>query len=102
MNGRFREDFGLRTQIQRASVSVTPNIAERFERAGNKEFSQFLSQSKGSCGEVRSDLYVAMDQGSVDTGRFAQLYGQAVEVGRLVSGFMKYFARISLKGGKFK
>ena len=61
----FRSDFGLRGQLQRASVSTMANIAEGFERGGNKESLQFLSHAKGSCGEVRSDLYMALDQGYV-------------------------------------
>ena len=52
--GEFAKDFGLRGQIQRAAVSITSNIAEGFERGGNKEFVQFLSHAKGSAGEVRS------------------------------------------------
>ncbi len=65
--GAFARDFGLRDQIRRAAVSVMSNIAEGFERGSDTEFGHFLSIAKGSCGEVRCQLYVASDQGYVDT-----------------------------------
>src|SRR5215472_6100382 len=88
--GFFAKDFGLRDQIQRAAVSTMGNIAEGFERGGNKEFGQFLSNSKGSCGEVKSHLYVALDQNHVTQDAFDHIYREAEEVGRLLSGFMTY------------
>ena len=98
----FRSDFGLRGQLQRASVSTMSNIAEGFERGGNKEFLQFLSHAKGSCGEVRSDLYVALDQGYLTTAKFELLREQSLEVSRLLSGFMDYLRNSELRGDKFR
>ena len=71
--GAFAKDFGLQDQIRRAAVSIMSNIAEGFECGGNKEFVNFLSIANGSCGEVRSQLYVAFDQGYVDQARFESM-----------------------------
>ena len=98
----FAKDFGLKDQIQRASVSIMGNVAEGFERGGDKEFVQFISHSKGSCGEVKSHLYVALDQQYITQTQFANLYNEADEVGRLLSGFMGYLRQSSLRGRKFK
>ncbi len=84
--GSFAKDFGLSGQIQRAAVSTMSNIAEGFERGRPGEFHQFLSTAKGSCGEVRSQLYVALDVGYLNQGNFRQLLGQAEEVGRIIGG----------------
>ena len=65
---RFRRDFGLASQIQRAAVSSMANVAEGFDRKRSAEFHQFLSIAKASCAEVRSHLYVALDVGYLDGG----------------------------------
>ncbi len=99
--GSFSRDFGLKDQIQRASVSTMSNIAEGYERDGNKEFLQFLSNSKGSCGEVRSDLYVALDQNYITRSTFDQLYGESIEVARVISGFMSSIRGSGFRGAKY-
>lgn len=71
--GEFLKDFGLRDQIRRASVSVKSNIAEGFERGGRSEFHQFLVIAKGSCAELRSQLYVALDADYIDATTFQDL-----------------------------
>jgi four helix bundle protein len=99
--GAFARDFGLREQICRAAVSIASNIAEGYERDGNKEFYQFLSIAKGSCGEVRSHLYIAYDQKYISKPQFELLSGEAIEISRIISGFMEYLKKSSLKGIKF-
>src|ERR1051325_2118721 len=100
--GALARDFGLKDQIQRASVSTMGNIAEGFERGGDKEFIQFLSHSKGSCGEVRSHLYVALDQQYITQAVFDQLYDHSTEVSRLISGFMTYLKQSDLRGKQYR
>lgn len=100
--GLFAKDFGLRDQVQRASVSAMANIAEGFERGGDREFIQFLYFAKGSCGEVKSHLYVALDQSYVTAEQFKLLYAQTDEVSRLTAGFMTYLQRSKVGGHKFK
>jgi four helix bundle protein len=77
--GEFRRDFGLASQIQRASVSVMSNITEGFERNRSREFHQALSTAKASCAEVRSLLYVALDVGYLDQNGFESLMEQATD-----------------------
>jgi four helix bundle protein len=100
--GGFARDFELKGQIRAASVSTMSNIAEGFERGGDKEFTQFLSHSKGSCGEVRSQLYVAVDQGYLSPVTFEALNAQASEVSGLVAGFMTYLRGSEFRGKKYR
>ena len=84
--GDFARDFGLKDQIRRAAVSVMSNIAEGFERGRPSEFHQFLSIAKGSCAELRSQLFVAFDAGYLNQSDFKSLMESAVEVARIVGG----------------
>ena len=77
----LKNDFGLKNQMRDAAVSISANIAEGFERGGDKEFLQFLSVAKGSCGETRAQLYVALDQAYISTAEFETLFQSATEVG---------------------
>ena len=101
-SGNFNRDFGLKDQIRRASISILSNIAEGFERGGDKEFFQFLAVAKGSCGEVRAQLYVALDQAYLTKTLFEELSENAAEIGRLISGLMKYLSGSELRGSKYR
>ena len=83
------KDFGFKDQIQRASVSVMNNIAEGFERKTNKELMLFLYIAKGSCGEVRSMLYIALGLGYITETDFRKNYDLCVEISKMLSGFIK-------------
>ncbi|MCI0423816.1 MAG: four helix bundle protein [Acidobacteria bacterium] len=84
--GIFAKDFGLKDQMRRAAVSIMSNIAEGFERGRPAEFHQFLSIAKGSCAEVRSQLYVALDASHLSQEVFSGLLAEAEEVGQIVGG----------------
>ena len=98
----FSRDFGLKNQIRKASVSVMSNIAEGFERDGNREFCNFLSIGKGSAGEVRSQLYVALDQDYITRSEFDHIYLKAQESGRVIAGLSNYLKHSNYSGNKFR
>ena len=100
--GDFAKDFALREQIRRAAISITANIAEGFERDGNREFIQFLSISKGSTGEVQDHLYTALDESYLSQQEFDAFYAQAPEVAKLTASFMNYLRQSELRGQKFR
>lgn len=88
--GDFGKDFGLKDQIRRASVSVMLNIAEGFARGTDREFRQFLVQAHGSCAEVQTGLYVAVDQSYVDGETFRTLYESTEEVSKMILSLAGY------------
>jgi len=89
----FGSDYKFKEQITSAAVSVMSNIAEGFSRRTKKEFVQFLFVSKGSCAEVQSQLYAALDQGYISEDRFKELHTKAEEVAKILSGFVTYLLK---------
>ena len=100
--GSFSKDYGLRDQIRRAAVSVMSNIAEGYERGGNQELIQFLSIAKGSSGEVRTQLYIALDQRYADEKECEQLIDLFKKLSIMISNFMEYLKGSRYKGPKYK
>lgn len=82
-------DFGFKDQIQRAVISISNNIAEGFERGGDKELRYFLYISKGSCGEVRSMAHVALELNYIKKEEFNHISNATDEISRLLAGFIK-------------
>jgi four helix bundle protein len=98
---RFSKDFGLRDQIRRAAISIMSNIAEGFERGGNQEFIQFLYVAKGSCGEVRSQLYVALDQEYVDQRVADNLLMILKRLSVMIKHLIDHLKRSGMRGPKY-
>ncbi len=86
----FSKDFGLKDQIRRCSVSVPSNISEGFERDGKNQFLYFLQISKGSCGELRTQLKIANNLGYLDNIEFNNLNEKCLSTSKQIKGFIKY------------
>lgn len=96
--GSFAKDFALRDQMRRAAISILSNISEGFERGGDKEFAQYLAVAKGSCGEVRSQSFVALDQEYLTRSDFEAVYRQCVAVSKLIAGLLAYLNKSPMAG----
>ena len=94
---QFNKDYGLKDQIQRASVSIMNNISEGFERDSNKEFIKFLGYSKGSAGEVRSMLYVALDLKYITKEEFELNYKNSLNIIKQLANFVKYLKTYNIR-----
>jgi four helix bundle protein len=99
-NSAWKRDVRLCSQIQSAAGSVMANIAEGFVRRSSKEFVQFLFIAMSSSAEVRSHLYIAVDQGYLSKDSFESIYAQADKVGRIISGLIKYLRTKQTKSTK--
>jgi len=98
----FSKDFKLVAQIRSSSGSIMDNIAEGFERGGNKEFSQFIWIAKGSSGEVRSQLYRSLDNNYITEDEFLLAYNLASEISRMSKNFIDYLNTTEIKGTKYR
>ena len=88
--GEFAKDFGFRNQICRAAVSIVSNIAEGFERRSGNQFQQFLDIANGSTGEVRAQLYIALDLGYIAQNQFQDLLDDTISIGKMLTSLIRY------------
>jgi len=90
---KFSRDFGLRDQIRRAMISVSSNIVEGFEKNNNNEFIRYLKIAKGSVGEVRSQLYIALAIGYISQKQFDKINQDLEDLANQVGGFIVYLEK---------
>jgi four helix bundle protein len=102
VKGNFGHHFRLVSQVEGAAGSIMDNIAEGFERGGNKEFLQFLFIAKGSCGEFRSQLYRAIDMNLLSEEEFNCLFAMALEISGLIQKLVNYLKTSVLRGHKYR
>lgn len=100
-SGAFAKDLGLRDQCRRASVSVVSNIAEGFERKGNKEFLQFLYIALGSLGELKTQIIISGELGYINKEQLRVVDAEIIEIRKIINGLINYMKASEKKGSKF-
>jgi four helix bundle protein len=89
-DGKFRRDFALKDQSQRAAISIMANIAEGFDCRSNSEFTQFLYYALRSASELQSHFYIAKDQEYISDSQFSEMYEEASKAKKMIFGFIDY------------
>ena len=97
----IRRDWPLRDQMNRSAASIMDNIAEGFGRNGRREFIQFLSYSKASCTELKSQLHRAIDRNYISQSKFEVVYDKADHVEKMITKFIQHMKKVVYKGWKF-
>ena len=96
------DDYRLRDQMRGAVGSIMDNVAEGFERGSKNEFINSLSISKGETGELKSQLYRCLDNKYITQTIFDELYALADEITKMITGFITYLDKTTIRGQKFK
>lgn len=101
-NGTIVKDYELVKQMNRSVGSIMDNIAEGFDRGGKREFIQILAIARGSCAELKSQLYRALDRKHIGEEIMKQAYEQIEAITRMISGLIKYLNNSNIKGNKYQ
>ncbi|MES2429672.1 MAG: four helix bundle protein [Bacteroidota bacterium] len=97
-SGALKNNFRLVGQMEGSSGSIMDNIAEGFERGTKLEFIQFLGYSKGSCGELRAQLYRAFDRKYISQEEFDDFCSLATRISAMIQKFIEYLQQTNIKG----
>jgi four helix bundle protein len=91
--GKIAKDYGLKDQIQRASISISNNISEGYEYENNKDFIKFLRYAKGSAGEVRSMFNILFKAHLIDEETYHHFFNELIGLSKQIRGFMGYLRK---------